>query len=312
MKVNSHIIAQTYLREFSHDRENIGRYDMKTSSIKESLPIIKVSAHKNYFAYKDDQGNFYSIEGLLSDVVEGPYKEIISKIRNKTPLTQEDIDNLAVFLSFQFLRPTKLRRVWESSEILVRTKAIQAHIREDEDSLKGFYDYIVGKGKFSGSVDDLRAVIMNLKGDEMKWEDNYANYKGSLNLLEQAKDIHDQLRTLKPYPLYDRKLSLISSDNPYFIWQADPARRGKEPLGLGVNGEQVYFPLARDVLLVLSMDSPGGVLSPSEVNQHIVNAADRFIYFPVGSDIKDFLLNRVPEMRYEVFPEHDGVKILRT
>lgn len=310
--INSHVIAQTYLKEFSSHKDKIWQYDIVESKDKE-ISYIKAGAIKNYFAFRDKAKKIHTTEHLFADIAENDYKVVIEKIRKNVEPTQPDIDALKAFLTLQILRPKKLRELWEKSSIKFIILSFQEELKQSPRIISDLYTNLIEAGQFDGSEQDLIKEVLNLDSSAVKMYKNYKSYFGTITLLELYKSVYLHISTLKPRFLYNRSAcKLITSDHPYFIY----SQNDSDELSLGLNGDVVYLPLASNLLTVLSSNPVRNILKADQVNQQIVNAADRFIFHDGNKSVEGYVKRRKPTMLYKVEEVNDdnkrkGLKISR-
>src|SRR3954467_14886122 len=105
--VKQHVVPRHYLKGFTEvaDPESIFVFRPNQPPIRTG--VKGVAFIKNFYTYVDNKGNKRSIEQDLANKIEGPTVPVLAKVRAMQPVTTEDKEILASYMSVMLTRVPK-------------------------------------------------------------------------------------------------------------------------------------------------------------------------------------------------------------
>lgn len=291
-----HIVPQLHLHYFANTRNQIAVVDRRTGHrflAPTTRPGSAVERDFNTFVNIDGQLDG-SLDHLLT-YIEGRAAPVIKKMVEgsaftKFPPSEQDRDDLCIFLAFQMTRGRKVRRRTEMLADLYAHVMIPANMTPVEAEA-----LLVAKNiePTAEAINELVSMSMEMERYEFVADPNaHLALMGPL-----AKEMYQQLATRRWYLAEFDTPSLVTCDEPVVLsFEDDNPQRG----GL-LNADEVWFPLSPKHLLTLTRyavpDLPEGrfkvpVKTAVEVNKAIVaNAYSEIYLHPDQHHLDDLTLS---------------------
>jgi hypothetical protein len=264
-----HYVPQVYLRHFTDKDEYLNIYDINSGEYRRQTPA-NVGYSKHFYTLEKDGEKDYSVEYLLANHVDILYSPVLKKIENKERLTRKDKEDLAIFITFQYLRTPSHRKNYnrmvdtfykQTSKIIFSMKkhhGLLDHI--DSNELKTI-EKIIENEEYQIEVPKEHSLEFMLKFSE---EMSYMLLNHNFIILEASS-----------------KSEFITSDNPYCMVKEKWSDRWS---GYGIINTTKFFPLSPKYLLVLK--DPGEKIAymkidksqVRELNFLIFSWAERFVF----------------------------------
>lgn len=278
-----HYLPQFYLKNFCRDGL-LWVYDRETNEYKQQTPLNTALQNQYYTALTPDSKKTTEIEKFLS-VIENLAKPVITKIDSKKPISPQEKEALATFISFLKTRvPDYGKSVNEMFEKTMKkinllmfssekqTAEVIKKYEEDTGqkiglSPKSLMDFVQGDRYKLGISKEWRLEMMMSLGAEL--------IRYFLNM--------DWLFLEAP-----TKSSFITSDNPFvLVPPKDYDPKGFYGVGIITKGAKKVIPLSSKTCLIMGdygQKMIGGSISSENarhINLNIASHCDRFI---IGKD----------------------------
>ncbi len=108
--VKHHVVPRAYLKGFTDPAEPELIYVFRPRAQPFRTGVKGVAFVNNFYTYEDNTGNKKSIERALADKIEGPTGPALSKIRAMQPITMQEKEVLARYISVMLTRVPKHRK----------------------------------------------------------------------------------------------------------------------------------------------------------------------------------------------------------
>jgi hypothetical protein len=113
-----HFVPQTYLRGFSadDDADRIYFYDRRIAEKGVNKRLIEdVCSQNNLYRLLMDDGTLKDdMEETFATIAEPKFKEIVTKLLNRQPLSYEDKSEFSAYISLQIMRVPASREVYNA------------------------------------------------------------------------------------------------------------------------------------------------------------------------------------------------------
>lgn len=281
-KHHHHFVAQFHQKNFSSADEMIWVYDREGKTFKRQH--VEVTAAQNhYYRFRMTAGGYSTeLEDHFANI-EGHAATAIQNLAQGGKPTSEDIEWLAMFISFQATRvPEFEKRINELKEKTYKRfqKTMYSSV---EEAQKAIDEYCKETGEGSG----LLAEEVYRLANEEKYRVKIPREDSIRTMLVLAPTFIDILRSMNWQFLFTPKSSsFILTDNPFII--IPPANHQKTFWGQGVGiatpGAIKIIPLAINMCLSIGdagSDTSGRRIEPElvrQINLQLARHSDRFIY----------------------------------
>jgi len=231
------------------------------------------------------------LETFVTESIEEPAKDVIDRLRNKGPISEDERHRLARYITFLWKRvPAGRERVRES------TPTVADQIKYELDTA---LDNLVRiDGTATELVEKRRAEIASYI-DKIKLERPTSLWHGSLTV-ESGLDAGRGGAAMKWMILHTSGPRYFASDNPVFFFKSD---------GVGNVTSELTLPLSSSASLVgihttssLPLHCQASDRHVREVNRRTASNASRYIFTEqVEPWMKDFLLKSSHELTRRMF-----------
>jgi hypothetical protein len=264
-----HYVPQVYLKHFTDDDGFIHIYDKEKDEFRRQTPA-NTGYSKHFYTVEVNGEKNYTIEKALALYVDTLYQPVMNKIINKETLTFEDKENLAVFVTFQYLRTPKQRKNYNRmvDDFYKRTSKIIFEMKKVHGLLKDLDPH---------EIDSLEDIVKN-----ERFIVAVPNEQSLLLMLEFSKEMSAML-TCHNFIIIEAssKSEFVTSDHPYSMVKENWSPPWS---GYGIVNTTKLFPLSPRYLLMLK--DPGDKtmyyhLNKSQVrelNMTITSWSDRFLF----------------------------------
>lgn len=278
-----HYLPQFYLENFCRDGL-LWVYDRERNEYRQQTPLNTALQNQYYTALTPDGKQTVEIEKFLS-VIEGLAKPIITKVDNKNPISLQEKETLAIFISFlktrvpdygkavnemfeKTMKKINLRMFSSEKQAAAIIKKYEEDTRQKIDlSPKSLIDFVQGERYDLEISKEWRLEMMMSLGSEL--------IRFFLNM--------DWLFLEAP-----NRSSFITSDNPFvLVPPKDYNPRGFYGVGMITKGAKKVIPLSSKTCLIMG-DYGQKIVSGSissenarQINLNIAAHCDRFI---IGMD----------------------------
>lgn len=246
-----HYLPQSLLREFGTPTGEVWRYDRVTAQMK-PLPPKVIGAEKDLYTLITGDELSHEIETAWFSPLDGPFPELLRKIRSNERLDPAEHIDLANFIAYFRVRtPSAIR------EAETRWTQFDSLLPADRDSVT----YRSGP-MFPNSADpessSIRFTLESERADDVdlcRAEPSVRNDVLRM-LVSSGMDLSRKLIRLEYAFLFAaRDRAFVIGDNPFVV--APPTGYDTELRGVGplTPGAAVFVPLSRDVCVRLT--SPG-------------------------------------------------------
>jgi len=281
-----HTLQEFYLRNFCKSGE-LWVYDIHRDEVRPQTPK-NTTVRKHFYTFEDEHGNKdYTIENILAQV-EGIASKVIKLLLSSNVLSPSDRLELAMFASIMMHR-------------------IPYHL-ESSASLHGdlLKDMTVRLGKDKNQLEELISSFEQETGNRIdsnieKLADFMKSGQYEIEIDKRfvlGEMLSTSLAVAKAFAGLDWKIiratpkkSFITTDNPVIVLSPrDFDVSGFYGLGILTKGAEKYFPLSKDLCLV--MLGPGEGISFLEGSTELV----RTINLRLASLANSYLIGRSPQL----------------
>ncbi|MEL7598253.1 MAG: DUF4238 domain-containing protein [Clostridiaceae bacterium] len=261
--IRQHTVPKVYLRKFS-DKEFLWVYLKELNEYK-YLNINYTSVHKDFYTIDFENEKDYRIENFFGENIETLYNTLIDKIVNYNFVTNMDKYALALYVSFQYLRTQRIRKIHDKivSQMNIQTIDI---------------------------CDDILRVQKRDTHDSKYYHEKFHSYafnetlpkEASLNfMLRNAKDLTDNIKN-KDFFFFEapNELQFVTSDNPCILVQSGM----RSIYGRGFGNSEILFPLTCNISLYITgsnnliLHEKIGRDGVREINKATTYEAEKYIY----------------------------------
>lgn len=305
--INAHFLPRTFLSGFLNNSRKIHQLNTKYRNWKEK-DVEQVAYKPDFYSFQDEEGNRYDeIENPIFSDIEAPYAEIISKIESSEELTEKEIEDLFVFISFLLYRIPRMKEYYVKMMTEAPMINLRSMARRAPELLKGMYEDIKDGLPDETNWEKFLEYMREYDPNDVTWDHNKPTQEYVIFMCEIAIKNYNLLRRLNyEFIIAGEGEEFITGDFPYFI-----NSKIKEK---GLLTGDTYIPLSKKVCLKLSPDNQLDTLTTDEINQGIINASEIYIYSSSIKDLTKFLDERIETMRskIEYFEVEDGIVIKHT
>jgi hypothetical protein len=271
--VKHHVVPRAYLKGFTDPAEPELIYVFRPGAQPFRTGVKGVAFVNHFYTYEDNAGNKHSIERALADKIEGPTGPVLAKIRALQPITPQEKEVLARYISVMLTRVPKHRKRAESwlPEVV---EQFRERLDEELDGL------------LTNSPPQLETREQLLEMGH-RYLDRYKVQPPSHLAVGIVSDKYAPIFAQMKWVFYTTgtQLGFVTSDNPVFFF---------EGFGLvGKNGPsemvEVSFPISTQVALWASWRGIKGLPDMGyarateplveEINTRTVSGALRDVYY---------------------------------
>lgn len=276
-----HYIPKYYLSGFSTSSSSgpiIWVYEKNSASIF-STSINNVAKITRF--YSDD------IEKYLANQVEGPANSVITKIRDRQPISDEDKTILAQYMVTMWKRVPKGKERLEKKSSEIFSSVLDRNQNE-------LNDLLIRNPNNKG----LRRALEELKWIRWKLESD-DEYRADVINDTWLKILYSEMTPKSMATLshmtwqiltYDKELAFLTSDNPLFFFS---------DIGIGNERSEVTFPLSSNMALwgtwredIEEGYFPAKVKTVHQINRRTVSASTRYVFHASEADWVRRLVHR--------------------
>lgn len=267
--IKHHYVPQTYLKYFTDNSNNLNIYVKNKDQIIKQTPR-NAGYQKHFYTLENNGEKDYSIEKMLAEHVDTLYKPIIEKIENQESLSKADVQNLAIFITFQSLRTPAHRKNYNGMI---------------DDFYKQTSKIIFGLKKAHNQLGDLKSEEIE-QIEHFLENENYEVQVPKEHSLESMLKYSEEMSVMLSNHNFlivkaSSKSEFITSDNPYCMVKEDWSPNWS---GYGILNTSKYFPLTPRYLLALQ--GQGGNIGYSQLSKEQVRhmnflialQSDKFLY----------------------------------
>lgn len=271
--MGQHYIPKFYLDGFTDLSSKIYQYEKGS---KEILPTSTKSVANENHRWPQ------KIENYLSSQVEGPANPIISKIRNREIITQQEKETLSTYMVVMLKRvPRGLERAREQAPKVI--ESVFSNLKDDIIRLIR---------EHPSKTDKLQKILQELPNLKTKYENSFPMEVWYKNILP---DTSTKLHMIVPamtwtFLISDRQQPFITNDNPIFFF---------ESIGIGKQESEITFPISNSIALWATWRTnvkEGYVVASNtvirEFNRRIASSATRYVYYSQKEPWVINLINR--------------------
>jgi hypothetical protein len=278
-----HFIPQFYLKYFCNDKDGKIWVHDRLVGKSYATATVNCSVIKYFYSFElDDGARDDSHESALAmiETKVAPIFELFSKRIYRLDGAQRE--DLLYFIATMWFRNPRTRGHLEELEARVMRKYLLA-LGSDRENLNGRIKALKNEGKISQDVDvdKLSRFIKNEGSRQVNIHPNSSLTK----IFELTNSIYPVLSKMKwVFAMAPEDDAYITSDHP--IGMANHTLRLGEPMGLGLEHTQVYFPLNPRCCLIGSWSYRGEDLDridvkdgvPEEINEIVLTNTERSFY----------------------------------
>jgi hypothetical protein len=267
-----HITPRYYLRGFTHPSSPGEICFFEKGKPPHCAPVDVVGAENFFYAFTDREGRRDSntVENYLADVIEGPAKPVLDKVRARQPITASDKMIMSRYIAAMLTRVRRHReRLEELYPKVVEGLAAQLEREVDEAIAVTGPD---NEARLRKRQDEIRVIMDVLRSGTPDWLKAFAvSHK-------YAPIINDMT-----WVLFTRTGSsgFVTSDNPVIF---------PEDIGLKNKTEardllELVFPISTNVALWATWRKHiegylgAGEQIVAEFNRRVVRSSTRFVYY---------------------------------
>lgn len=272
-----HYIPQFYLKGFSHDKNNLWMFDKKLVTQKSIMQLTtkSIAFENNFYTYKSIDKTKETLESMFSQM-EGVASNVIEKISGGGEINEQEKSDLAVFLSFLWLRvPKSKKRVNDMTRDLSEQISRKMIMMTPNERIR---EILSKEGK---TISDKEIQEMREFGADEKRSkfvlDIPQNY-WIKNMLQMGMDLTPTLQICDwELCIADKQFAFITSDNPFMLIPSRPIVPFNG-LGLLTPGAKKVVPLTSKVCLVMHEPNKNPVIKYSMVNKEYFKKINRFTF----------------------------------
>lgn len=307
-----HYIPQFYLKGFSLDRNSLFVLDKVADEDKriryqntESLGF-----QNNLYTFQAKDRKKDTLEAAFAQM-EGLAAEVIRKVENNAELTIQERNDLALFISFLWIRvPNSKKEFQRSTEELYEKTARMSIRMTSRENFRKFFESR-GEKMTDEEIDDLRDFGISEKRSAIK-VDVPQNY-WIKQMLTMGLEISPALEIADwEFKVADRPFAFLTSDNPFLLLPSKPVHPF-EGVGLLTPGAKKVIPITAKICLVIHdpQKDPKTVYTKVDkdmirkINNWIVKYSERFVFSPDKGKVEKIAktkkeLLKPPPPRFEV------------
>ena len=222
-------------------------------------------AHENYFyALIDANGviDIDSIEQFLANDVEGPANQIIDKLKMFQPITLDEKQQLARYVTYMYSRVPRYRERIKDSLPQIISERLSMLQNSSKLLKKGSLDPIT-----NDDIDQRIEMVLKTAPDRLEQ---------FLQLPHFYEPIYNVLMNM-------RWSFLVRQEPPYFLTSDNPFIFTEEN-GLGNEKAEIIFPLAKNVMLWATWKAKHKFIPITEnimeeVNKIVARNSTRFVFY---------------------------------
>lgn len=272
-----HYIPQFYLKGFSLDNNNLWVYDKQISNPKDvkKLTTKAIAFENNFYTYESIDKTKETMEGLFCQM-EGLAANVINKITNGDKIDEQEKADLAVFISFLWLRtPKSKKRMANMAANLYEQVSRKSIAMTPNQKLKEFFE-TKGQVMSDEEIDDLKAFATDKKRSKFTL-DIPQNY-WIKEMLQLGMDITPTFQMCDwEFCVTDKPYAYITSDNPFMLIPSKPVHPFYG-LGLLTSGAKKVLPLNSKVCLVMHEPKKNPINTYRKVNKDFFRMVNKFTY----------------------------------
>ncbi len=282
-----HYIPQFYLKGFSMDKKHLFVLDKladKSKNIRYQT-TESIAFQNNLYTFQAKGKKKDTLEAAFAQM-EGIAAEVIRRIENKEELTSQERNDLALFISFLWIRVPNSKKEFERSTKELYEKTARMSIQmTPKESLRKFFESR-GEKMTDEQLDDLKDFGANEKRSIIKVAvpQNY----WIKQMLTMGLEISPALEIANwEFKVAEKQFAFVTSDNPFLLLPSGPVHPF-EGLGLLTPGAKKIIPLTAKICLVIHepQKDPKTVYTLTnkdmvrKINNWIVKYSERFVFSP--------------------------------
>lgn len=281
-----HYIPQFYLKGFSTDKEHLYVLDKLAEGDKKIRyqTTESIAFQNNLYTFRVKANRKETLEGVFAQL-EGIAAEIIRKIENKRELSSQDRNDLALFISFLWIRVPKSKKEFEKTtkELYEKTARMSMRMRPKESIRKFLQDK--GKKMTDKEIEDLINFATNEKRSKIRVDVPQEYW--IKQMLTMGMEISPALEIANwEFKIAEKPFAFITSDNPFLLMPSRPI--DFDGLGLLTPGAKKIIPITSKICLVIHepQKDPKAVYTTIDrdlirkINDWIVKYSERCVYSP--------------------------------
>lgn len=282
-----HYIPQFYLKGFSIDRDHLYILDKLAEEDKRirHQTTESIAFQNNLYSFQAKDRGKDTLEAAFAQM-EGLAADIIRKVENKEELTVQERNDLALFISFLWIRVPNSKKKFERSTKELYEKTARMSIQmTPKENLRKFFESR-GEKMTDEELDDLKDFGSNEKRSIIK-VDVPQNY-WIKQMLAMGLEISPALEIADwEFKVAEKQFAFVTSDNPFLLLPSRPILPF-EGVGLLTPGAKKIIPLTAKICLVIHepQKEPKTVYTKTnkdmvrKINDWIVKYSERFVFSP--------------------------------
>ena len=257
-----HYIPQTYLKGFATDDDDrrVFFYDKRVGEAKKRL-IEDVCSQNNLYRLLMDGGEpSDDLEQSFANIAEPAFKEIVTKLLNREPLTHKQKSEFAAYICLQMIRTPASRKIHDAMETAIMDIVANkqwAKLLDDDERAKAFEDIRKETGVDVSALtkEDIQGIIDGTKF-KTEWDIPKENWiKRQFEMLLPILRAYERMHWRVVFA--PKGSAFITSDNPLGVLVR---MRDGWYLGTAVlaPGSIRVFPLSKNACLTMLDTLPSG------------------------------------------------------
>lgn len=272
-----HYIPQFYMKGFSQDSNNLWVYDKKSKNPNDvkKLTTKTIAFENNFYTYLSIHKTKETMEDMFCQM-EGLAANVINKIANGHEIDSQEKADLAVFISFLWLRtPKSKKRMAKMTTNLYEQVSRKSIAMTPNQKLIDFFA-TRGKVMTDKEIDELKEFATDEKRSRfaLKIPQNY----WIKEMLQLGMDITPTFQMCDwEFCVTDKPYAFITSDNPFMLIPSEPVHPFYG-LGLLTPGAKKVLPLNSKVCLVMHEPKKNPINTYRKVDKDFFRMVNMFSY----------------------------------